>query len=203
VADFGNASLGVNLSFRSVYQGGAAAGGTTSVGEGFSSGFRLDYNISETLGLALGAEQLILYDDQTDTGRNIYLVLTKAWWLGGGKGQFPILVATGGIGSGALALNSDLHIGCLNVPGGAAISTTEYYPLCWGPIASAALVFNQNLSLFAEFNSDYILAAASLAISSNLPLRLTWGVLFADQGVDYGYVGDNNLRWFFRTSIGF
>jgi hypothetical protein len=196
-------TFGVNASFRSVYQGAGFSGGSTSVGEGFSSGFRLDYNFTDTLGIALGAEQLILYDDKTDTGRNIYLVLSKAWWLGGRPGQYPLFLATGGLGSGSLALNRDLQIGCVDVPGGAAISTEAYYPLCWGPVASTAFVFNQYLSLIAEFNSDYILAGSSLALSNTLPMRITWGVLFADKGVDYSYVGNNNLRWFFRASIGF
>ena len=159
--------------------------------------------MSDTLGIAFGAEQLFLYDNKTDTGRNIYLVLSKAWWIGGRPGRFPILIATGGIGSGSLALNSDIHLGCVDVSGGAAISTTDYYPLCWGPVASAALVINPYLSILSEFNSDYILAGASLALSGTIPMRLTLGTLLADQGTNYEYVGADNLRWFFRASIGF
>lgn len=195
-------SFGINASFRSVYQGSEFSGGSTSIGDGFSSGFRFDYSLSDTTGIAFGAEQLIHYDDQTDTGRNIYLVFSKGWWLGQFYSSYPLLISTVGLGSGSLALNPDLNVACIDTPGGAGTSTTRYSPLCWGPIASASLVFNPYLSLIGEFNSDYIAVGSSLALSNTLPMRLTAGLLVADQGTGYSYVGNDNLRWFFRISLG-
>ena len=51
------------------------------IDDGLSSGFRIARSIGETGGIAFGAE-LIQWDDQTDTGRNLYLMASKGWWLG-------------------------------------------------------------------------------------------------------------------------
>jgi hypothetical protein len=195
-----NWSFGVNATFRSVYQGSQFAGGSTGIGDGFATGFRLDYALSKTSGMALGGEQLIQYDSNNDSGRNLYLVGSKGWWLGGRAGQFPLLIGTAGIGTGRLGDNPSLQFGC--VAGiDASIDVQKAYPLCWSPIGSAALVFNSSLSLFSEYNSQDWLAAISLNANNDFPLRLTWGVIFANKGTNYNYVGDNNLRWFFRASI--
>ena len=71
-------SFGLNLGIRSVYSG-SAAGGTTAIGESQSLGFRIDRKISPTEGFSFGAEQLIHFDGMTDTGRNIYLTLSKGY----------------------------------------------------------------------------------------------------------------------------
>ncbi len=73
-------SFGLNLGIRSLYQGDQALGGNTHIGEGISSGFRWDYALSKTSGIAFGGEQLIHYDRNTDTGRNIYFTASKGWW---------------------------------------------------------------------------------------------------------------------------
>jgi hypothetical protein len=195
-------SFGLNATVRSVYQGNSVAGGRTQIGEGFATGFRLDYALSPTAGLALGAEQLIQYDNQNDTGRNLYLVASKGWWLGGTPGSFPLLVGTAGIGTGRLGDNNSLQFGCIN-GADASIDVSQSYPLCWSPIGSAALVFNPWWSLFSEYNSQDWLAGISLNALGNIPLRLSWGVLLANKGTNYQYVGADQLRWFFRTSIGF
>jgi hypothetical protein len=195
-------SFGINTTFRSVYQGSSAAGGTTAIGEGLANGFRLDYALSPTAGIALGGEQLIQYDDQNDTGRNLYLVASKGWWLGGHQGGFPLLVGTAGVGTGRLGDNNSLQFACLN-GADAAIAVNQFSPLCWSPIGSAALVFNPWWSLFSEYNSQDWLAGVSLNTTSGFPLRLTWGVLLANKGTNYQFVGSDNLRWFFRTSLGF
>jgi hypothetical protein len=195
-------SFGLNATLRSVYQGSGALGGATAIGEGFANGFRLDYALSPTAGIALGGEQLIQYDDQNDTGRNLYLVASKAWWLGGRQGGFPLLVGTAGVGTGRLGDNNSLQFACLN-GADAAIAVGRSTPLCWSPIGSAALVFNPWWSLFSEYNSQDWLAGVSLNATSGFPLRLTWGVLLANKGTNYQFVGGDNLRWFFRTSLGF
>ena len=195
-----NWSFGVNATFRSVYQGNQFAGGSTAIGDGFATGFRLDHALSRSSGIALGGEQLIQYDSNNDSGRNLYLVGSKGWWLGGHAGQFPLLIGTAGIGTGRLGDNPSLQFGC--VAGiDASIDVTKAYPLCWSPIGSAAVVFNSSLSLFTEYNSEDWLAAISLNANDSFPIRLTWGVIFANKGTNYNYVGDDNLRWFFRGSI--
>ena len=196
-----NWSFGINATFRSVYQGNNAAGGTTAIGDGFATGFRLDYALSKTSGIALGAEQLIQYDSNNDSGRNLYLVGSKGWWLGGRAGQFPLLVGTAGFGTGRLGDNPSLQFACIDSVN-ASIDVNQPYPLCWSPIGSAALLFNSYWSLFSEYNSQDWLAGVSVNTNDGFPLRLSWGVLFANKGSNYNYVGDNNLRWFFRASVG-
>jgi hypothetical protein len=61
---------------------------------------------------------------------------------------------------------------------------------------------NQNWSVFSEYNSEDWLAGVSLSANNGFPLRLSWGVLLGNVGTNYNYVGDSNLRWFFRASIG-
>ena len=73
-------SFGLSLGVRSLYSGSQFSGGTTNVGEGSSMGFRIDRALSDSSGLALGAEQLIHFDDTTDTGRDIYITYSKAFW---------------------------------------------------------------------------------------------------------------------------
>jgi hypothetical protein len=196
-----NWSFGVNATIRSVYQGTQFAGGSTQIGDGFATGFRVDYALSKTSGIALGAEQLIQYDSNNDSGRNLYLVGSKGWWLGSHAGQFPLLISTAGIGTGRLGDNPSLQFGC--VAGiDASIDVQKSYPLCWSPIGSAAIVFNPSLSLFTEYNSLDWLTGISLNANNGFPMRLTWGVIFANKGTNYNYVGNDNLRWVFRASIG-
>jgi hypothetical protein len=198
----GRWSFGLNFGFRSIYQGSQFGGGSTQIGEGFSSGFRLDYALSDTAGIAFGAEQLIHYDSNTDTGRDIYLVASKAWWLGGRQGDFPLLTGTAGVGTGYFGTLSDVKFACANTPGGAGVSVDTYYPLCWGPIASAAVVFNPSFALFTEYNNYAWMAGASIAPVLTLPLRMTWGVTLAESFDDYT-IDSSQFRWFFRLSLGF
>ena len=198
-------SFGANLGIRSVYQGSRVAGGSTRVGDGVSAGFRFDYSFTDTLGIAIGAEQLIHFDNLTDTGRDIYLVASNGWWLGKEAGDFPLLTATAGVGTGYLGRNPYLRFGCSNALGGAGISVDETFPLCWGAIASGALVLSPKLSLFSEFNSFAFVTGASIAPFERLPLRTTWGVTLAQDfrgGPDDFRFEPDKVRWFFRVSMG-
>ena len=197
-----NWSFGINTTFRSVYQGTDFAGGSTSIGEGMASGFRFDWALSDSSGIAVGAEQLIQYDDQNDTGRNLYLVGSKGWWLGGRNGAFPLLTLTGGVGTGRFGDNPSLQFGCTSGID-ASIGVGQANPLCWSPIGSVAIVINEAFSIFSEYNSQDWLAGASVAVSPEIPVRLSWGVLLGNKGTGYEYVGTENLRWFFRASVGF
>ena len=198
-----NWTFGLNATFRSVYQGSNYAGGSTGIGDGFATGFRLDYALSSTSGVALGAEQLIQYDSTNDSGRNLYLVGSKGWWLGGKPGQFPMLVGTAGFGTGRFGDNTSLQFACTSsIAGITDVSSNTSSPLCWSPIGSAAFLFNPNWSIFSEYNSQDWLAGLSLSANNGFPMRLSWGVLLGNAGTNYTYVGNDNLRWFFRASLG-
>ena len=123
---FKQSSLGLNIGVRSLYNGDKAIGGTTGLGEGLSSGFRWDYALSDRSGFAFGAEQLIHFDNDTDTGRNIYLTASKAWWKGKdefGNDSFPLYVGTAGLGTGRMAVGTLKGL-CSELFGG---SGTEEY----------------------------------------------------------------------------
>ena len=87
---------------RSVYSG-SAIGGSTPIGEGTSLGFRKDYFINANTGFAFGAEQLIHFDGKKDTGRDLYITLSKAFWRKNLEGEFPLRVYTLGLGTGKMA----------------------------------------------------------------------------------------------------
>jgi len=198
-----NWTFGLNATFRSVYQGSNYAGGSTGIGDGFATGFRVDYALSPSSGVALGAEQLIQYDSNNDTGRNLYLVGSKGWWLGGKPGLFPMLVGTAGFGTGRFGDNASLQFACTSsVAGITDVSSNTSSPLCWSPIGSAAFLFNPNWSIFSEYNSQDWLAGLSLSANNGFPMRFSWGVLLGNAGTNYNYVGNDNLRWFFRASLG-
>ena len=114
-------SFGLNLGIRSVYSG-SAVGGTTGVGESQSLGFRIDRKISSTAGFSFGAEQLLHFDGFTDTGRNIYLTLSKAIWKDNNAGQFPLDIYTLGVATGRMA-EGNIKFLCSDLLGG---SGTEY-----------------------------------------------------------------------------
>jgi hypothetical protein len=194
-------TFGINASIRSVYQGNQFGGGTTKIGDGFSTGFRIDYALSSSSGIAIGGEQLIQYDSNNDTGRNIYLVASKGWWLGNRAGNFPLAIGTIGIGTGRLGDNPSYQFACSEFLD-AAIDVNKRYPICFSPIVSAAILINENFSLFSEYNSQDILAGISSNINNSFPVRLTWGVLLANKGSEYRFAGSDALRWFFRASVG-
>ena len=66
------------MGLRSLYEGNLP-GGTTGFGEGSSAGFKFAYQLAHNTGLAFGAEQLIQFDNKTDTGRDIYFSISKAF----------------------------------------------------------------------------------------------------------------------------
>ena len=53
----------------------------SELGRSISSGFRIAKSIYETAGVAF-VENVFQWDNKTDTGRNLYLIATKGWWLG-------------------------------------------------------------------------------------------------------------------------
>lgn len=201
-----NWSFGVNTSFRSVYQGSKAGGGSTEIGEGISSGFRIAKQLGDTAGFAFGGEQVIQWDDRTDTGRNLYLMATKGWWLGAQQKTFPLLLTNIGIGTGRFA-NQDINsfanpyrFGCIKNFESREETFRVDNDLCWSPIGSTAIVINPWWSIFTEYRSGTAQAATSVSLNNGLPIRLTWGVNFLGKNE---YVKEDNLTWIFKASLGF
>ena len=62
-----NWSVTLNTSFRSLQNNLDIPGGNTGIEDGLSSGFRIARAIGDTGGIALGGEQVIQWDDNTDT----------------------------------------------------------------------------------------------------------------------------------------
>ena len=199
-------SVGLNTSFRSVYQGDQAAGGATQVGEGIASGFRIAKAMGDTAGIAFGGEQVLQWDDKTDTGRNLYLMASKGWWLGNNGQDYPLLIANGGFGTGRLANQSintwtnPLRFACLEGMENRTGSFAVDNDLCWSPIGTISMVMDEWWGMFVEYRSGTAQAAASVNLTGGLPLRLTWGVNFAEKNEIQDW---DDLTWVFRASFGF
>ncbi len=201
--ELNKSTFGINFGVRSIYEG-QELGGATSLGEGLSGGFRWDYKLSNTSGIALGAEQLIHFDGLTDTGRNIYLTASKAWWKNDtlGQGSFPIDIATAGIGSGRMAIGNIKGL-CSDLLGGDGTEIGIHRRLCWAPIFSLARVWDEKLSTFFEYNSRFFLLGSSFAPVNNIPLRGTFALIISDHRDNYKLHDGSELTWTFNLSIGF
>lgn len=198
-------SFGLNLGVRSLYQGNQSLGGTTSIGEGLSSGFRWDYAFNEKTGLAFGAEQLLHFDNTTDTGRNIYLTFSKAWWTNENKNEdlsFPIYVGTAGIGTGRMAVGTIKGL-CTDLLGGSGTETETQRSLCWAPVFSIARVWNEKFSTYFEYNSRFFLLGSSLAPNKNIPIRGNLALILSDHVDNYKLHDFSELNWVFNLSLGF
>ncbi|QNJ04953.1 hypothetical protein SynMEDNS5_00191 [Synechococcus sp. MEDNS5] len=195
-----NWSLGLNTSFRSVFQGEGAAGGTTALGEGVSSGFRIARQIGDTGGIAFGGEQILQWDEFTDTGRNFYLMASKGWWLGNDGKDYPLVIANGGFGTTKFAQNENLQFACINNVQDREGSFAIDNNICWGPIGSVSVVFNEWWGVFLEYNSSESILGTSLNLTGGIPMRLTWGVNFARRDQ---VIPADEWNWVFRASVGF
>ena len=199
----GKNSFGLNLGIRSLYEGDQAAGGSTKVGEGMSGGFRWDYVLSENSGFAIGAEQLLHFDGLTDTGRNIYITTSKAWWsLKENEDAFPLYVATAGLGTGRMAVGT-IRGFCADILGGSGTETKNKRNLCWAPVFSLAKVWNYKFSTYFEYNSRFFLLGSSIAPIENIPIRGNFALILSDHVDNYKFHDFNELNWVFNLSIGF
>ncbi len=194
-------SFGVNFGVRSLYQGNQAAGGITNIGEGKSAGFRWDYELSDTSGIAFGAEQLFHFDSTTDTGRNIYLTVSKGWWTSESE-YFPLNIATAGIGTGRMAVGTIKGF-CLDVLDGSGTEGAVKRDLCWSPIFSLARVWNQKFSTFFEYNSRFFILGSSIAPFERIPVRGTLGLILSDHVDNYKFHNQDEMNWVFNISLGF
>lgn len=197
-------SFGFNIGIRSLYQGSEASGGSTSIGEGVSGGFRWDYALSQTSGIAIGAEQLVHFDNTTDSGRNLYITFSKAWWSSelDGTNNFPLYIATGGLGTGRMAVGAKVKGLCSNLFGDGT-DVNNKNRLCWAPVFSLAGVWNEKFSTFVEHNNRFILLGNSLAPFKKIPLRGSFALILADHIDNYKVHNFEELNWVFNLSLGF
>ena len=191
-------SIGLSFGVRSLYAG---KGNSTAIGEGKSMGFRWDYQLNDKEGIAIGAEQLVQFDDKTDTGRDIYITYSKAFWDDKKQTIFPLVVLTGGIGTGYFSLWEDTKFACSDLFGGAAVDVLNYHQLCWGPFGAASVVFNDKFSSFIEYNNYSFMIGSSYSPFEKI--RLTYGITFAESFDDYKFKNSSEIRWFSRLSYGF
>ncbi|KGF96653.1 hypothetical protein EU95_0538 [Prochlorococcus marinus str. MIT 9201] len=194
-------SFGLNLGMRSVYSG-SGPGGETAVGEGLSLGFRTDKSLSSTSGVSLGAEQLIHFDDQTDTGRDLYITVSKGWWSNNKDGNFPLNIATFGLATGKMAEGNIKGL-CSDLLGGSGTEVDHKRRLCWAPVFTLSRVFNHKYSTFFEYNSKWFLLGSSISPFQEIPLRGTFALQLSDHIDNYRLNNFEELKWVFRLSLGF
>ena len=192
-------SFGLNFGIRSVYKGSA---NSTAFGEGQSLGFRKDYMISPSAGIAFGAEQLLHFDGLTDSGRDIYLTVSKAFWSNNLESQFPLDIYTFGFATGRMA-EGNIKFLCSNLFGGSGTELFNQRSLCWSPVFSISRVFNKNFSTFFEYNSKWFLLGSSIIPFNEIPLRGTFAVQLSDHIDNYKLNNFDELKWVFRLSFGF
>ena len=198
-----NSSMGLNLGIRSVYQGTAHPGGQSAIGEGLSMGFRYDRELSPDSGIAIGAEQLIHFDGLTDTGRDLYITLSKGWWKNKNNiPVFPMYIATAGIATGKMAEGNIKGL-CSDLFGGSGTEVHAQRRLCWAPVFSIAKVYNSKFSTFFEYNSKWFLLGTSISPYETIPLRGTFAVQISDHIENYKLNNLDNMKWVFRISLGF
>tara|TARA_B100000886_G_scaffold183745_1_gene126052 strand:+ start:378 stop:1538 length:1161 start_codon:yes stop_codon:yes gene_type:complete len=195
-------SFGFNYGIRSVYSGGSALGGDTKIGEGQSLGFRIDRKFSPTEGFSFGAEQLLHFDALTDTGRDIYLTLSKGIWSNNKTGKFPLDIYTFGVATGRMA-EGNIKFLCSDLLGGSGTEINHQRRLCWAPVFTISRVYNKKFSTFFEYNSKWFLLGSSIIPYNKVPLRGTFAVQISDHIDNYKINNFDEMKWMFRISLGF
>ncbi len=195
-------SIGINIGIRSMKGGSNISSGSSSFGEGTSAGFRIDRKLSDDSGIAFGAEQLLHFDGLTDTGRDIYLTISKGWWSDINENGFPLDIATIGLGTGKMA-EGNVKGFCSDLLGGSGTEINHQRNLCWSPIFALSRVYNHKLSTFFEYNSKWFLLGSSISPFETIPLRGTFAIQLSDHINNYKPNNFNELKWVFRLSLGF
>jgi hypothetical protein len=199
-----NASLGINWTIQSL------SNRNTDFGSAQSLGFKGAINLTPTLGLAFGGEQIVQFDNQTDLGRNYYLLLSQAVPLGGGE-KPAMLVATAGVGSDLFGYGGNGVLGTTNCIGGNNISSNNFpkgTDCYWGPVGAVSIAINDRVSIGAEWFGYGIGAGISVRPFHDLPLTAS---LYATDflGNTPSYVQDTcttdpcETRYFGRLSYSF
>ncbi|MCT0226512.1 hypothetical protein [Synechococcus sp. CS-1328] len=201
-----SASLGLQWTTQSL----SGRDGGTPQFAAQSLGFRTAVNLTPTTGLAFGGEHIIQFDNNTDQGRNFYLVLSQAIPFRGGPDPF-LAVATVGIGSDFFGYKGNGVIGSTNCLSGNNISSPNYpegNDCRWGPIGSLNLFFGPHLSIGAEWFGYGIGAGISVLPLRDIPFTLTiYATDFLGNTPDYleGLCTTNpcQTRYLVRASMSF
>jgi hypothetical protein len=167
-----NASLGLNWTIQSL----SGRNDGTSAGSAQSIGFKGALNLTPTLAVAFGGEQIIQFDNNTDLGRNYYLLLSQAIPLS--RAEKPaVLVATAGIGSDFFGYGGNGVLGQTDCIGGNNISSNNYPKgtnCYWGPVGGVSLAVNDRLSFGVEWFGYGLGAGVSLRPFNDLPLTASF-----------------------------
>lgn len=155
-------------------------------------GFRAAINLGPLTGLAVGGEHVVQFDDNTDLGRNFYVVLSQAVPLGSGD-RPPMLVATAGAGSDLYGYKGNGWLGRTDCGGARAISSNNYpsgTDCSWGPIGSLAVFLNDRISIGTEWFGYGFTAGIAVKPFANWPLTLS--IMATDfLGNTPGYIQDD------------
>ena len=165
------ASLGLSWNIQSL----SSRNGGTGAFSGQSLGFRAAVNLTPTLGLSFGGEQIIQFDSSIDLGRNFYLVLSQAVPLSAGP-EPVVAVATVGIGSDFFGYGGNGILGSTNCLSGNNVSSNSYpsgTDCFWGLIGSVSLHLGSRVSLGAEWFGYGIGAGISARPFGELPLTVS------------------------------
>lgn len=137
-----NSSLNMNWAMQSL----SNRNGGTKFGEGQTLGLKYAFKLNNKWSLSFGGDNIILFDDKSDLGRNLYLIAGT---------YFPVndsyVFFNAGIGSDFFGYRGNGYIArtkCLGKPN----LTGEGENTCtWGPISSIAIAFNERLALVNEW----------------------------------------------------
>lgn len=163
-----NASLGLNWSLQSL----SSRSNGTPAGSAQSIGFKGALNLTPTLAVAFGGEQIIQFDSNTDLGRNYYLLLSQAIPLSRAE-KPPVLVVTGGIGSDFYGYGGNGTLGQTDCIGGSNVSSKNFprgTDCYWGVVGGVSLALNDRISLGVEWFGYGIGAGLSVRPFADLPL---------------------------------
>lgn len=166
------ASFGFNWTIQSLTSRNQ---GTRAFSDAQSFGFRAAFNLTPTVGFAIGGEQVLHLDSKTDLGHNFYAVLTQALPLGPGE-KPPLLIATTGVGTDFFAYGGNGSLGTINCGGGNSLTSTTWpkgTDCKVGPISSLSLALNDRLAIGAEWFGYGIGAGISVRPLRDVPLTLT------------------------------
>ncbi len=167
-----NASFGINWTFQSLTSRNE---GTSAFTDAQSFGFRAAFNLSPTIGIAIGGEQAVHLDNKTDLGHNFYAVLTQALPLGSGE-KPPLLIATTGVGTDFFAYGGNGTLGTINCGGGNSITSTTWpkgSDCKLGPISSVSLALNDRFAIGMEWFGYGFGAGISMRPLRDAPLTVS------------------------------
>ncbi len=163
-----NASLGLNWTVQSL----SSRNSGTTLSAGQSIGFKGAVNLTPTLAVAFGGEQIIQFDNTTDLGRNYYLLLSQAIPLSRAE-KPPVLVATAGIGSDFFGFGGNGTLGQTDCIGGNNISSKNFpqgTDCYWGVVGGLSLALNDRISFGVEWFGYGFGAGLSVRPFGGLPL---------------------------------